>query len=400
MPSTPPIPRDAFELPPGLLWLAHCKDGVLPRASAEAMAAILRTELRPWELRWREDFVDVQQHLREAGAELLGVQAGDVSLVTCTSAGLEVVALGFPWSPGDEVLIPAGEFPSNRLPWLALAGRGVRCREIELWEGQARGLPPPAGLGDAPERRLAEAIGPATRIVAVSWVRFQDGLMLDLGALGRACRGRGAALVVDGIQGAGTAVPDLAGVSAFATGGHKGLLGLQGQGLLWTDPAFRARLLPLGTWLSLDEASTADGPAALAADGRRLEAGSPSVVGCAALLASLRLLRDSGGPARIQRHVAGLQRELLARLAGCPAWAGETARLAALHAAGRLGSVLAFHYGAAGEDSIAELLARGRAEGIEASQRLGYLRVALHGWHEAADAARAAHWLASVRPWA
>ena len=41
------------------------------------------------------------------------------------------------------------------------------------------------------------------------------------------------------------------GGSAFATGGHKGLLGPVGQGFLWTDPTFRHLLSPSGTWLSV-----------------------------------------------------------------------------------------------------------------------------------------------------
>ena len=90
-------------------------------------------------------------------------------------------------------------------------------------------------------------------MLVVSWVRFQDGLKLDLAKLGAACRRRGIHFVVDGIQGAGTAIPSLYGVSAVATGGHKGLLGPVGQGFLWTDPLFRKLLAPTGSWLSVED---------------------------------------------------------------------------------------------------------------------------------------------------
>lgn len=396
---TPPMSRGLFDFPHEVLWLSHCKDGPLPRASAKAITTLLDTELRPWDLRWNEDFLDIQRKLREVGATLLGAEAKDISLMTCTSVGLEAVALGFPWEQGDEVLIPVGEFPSNRLPWLALASRGIRCTEVELWPDQSANPAVSPYAGIEPEQRLLEAITPRTRLVSVSWVRFQDGIRLDLEKLGRGCRARGVHLVVDGIQGAGTVMPSLEGVSAFATGGHKGLLGTQGQGLLWTESTFRQLLIPLGTWLSAPEDFSQAGTQAAtdalwANDGRRLEAGSPSILACAALATSIQLLIDSGGAAAIQRHVVGLQRQLLAKLAQSPWWAAEAERLSRLVDAGRVGPTLSFRM----PDDLAErLLSQGAAKGISASTREGYLRIALHGWHAIEDVERCAAWLCSNR---
>jgi selenocysteine lyase/cysteine desulfurase len=383
----PLISPAQFEFPSGGLWLSHCKDGPMPRVAANALIALLQTELRPWELRWQNDFLDIQQKLRNAGAALLGVAAKDMSVVTCTSTGLEAVAFGFPWKSGDEVVIPAGEFPSNRLPWLALEQRGARCSEVELWPNRRV---PDASI--EPEHRLLDAITPNTRIVAVSWVRFQDGIRLDLAKLGHGCRARGVHLVVDGIQGAGTMVPDLKHASAFATGGHKGLLGGQGQGLLWTDANFRRQLLPLGTWLSAPaNASQNDNP--WADDGRYLEAGSPTILGCGALAASIDLLLSAGGAMAIRDHVIKLQLRLLDRLSRYPAWAGEATRLKRLVEANRVGAVLSF---ALEQPVIDDLLQRGEAQGISASTRDGYLRVALHGWHDSGDVDRCVDWLSST----
>ena len=367
----------------GNLWLAHCKDGPIPRVAVSAAETVLRQELRPDTLRWQEDFLDVMQGLRENAATLFGVHASDVSLVTCTSTGLEAIALGYPWQADDEVLLPRGEFPSNRLPWLALAARGVRCREVALWDEDT------PDVSIAPEQRLIDAMGPRTRLLAVSWIRFQDGIRLDLDRLGRACRARGVHLVVDGIQGTGTMSPSLDGVSAFASGGHKGLLGEQGQGLLWTDPALRRSLLPLGTWMAEPDDPAADDP--WVSDGRRLEAGSPSLIGVAMLAASTRLLLDHGGTAAIARHVTALQRELLGRLAEDPAWREEAQRLLALVDADRVGPTLCFRLPQATIDS---LLDTARSLRIGASSRQGYLRIAWHGWHGSADVARCVDWLA------
>jgi selenocysteine lyase/cysteine desulfurase len=363
----------------------------------------MQKELRPWEVRWEEDFQGLPAALRAEAAALLGGQAEDISLSPSTSTGLVAVAQGFPWRPGDEVVVPLGEFPSNAWPWLALQARGVAFREVPLWEGHRAGpeawasLPPTADAD--PEARLLEALGPRTRILALSWVRFQDGLKLDLGRLGRACRERGVHLVVDGIQAAGTVPVDLEGLAAFATSGHKGLLAPQGLGFLWTDGAFRQALAPSGTWLSVEEATDFSRPStdfhrAWLPDGRALEPGGPNLLQASAFLESLRLLNGAGIPT-IAAHAAALQARLLDGLAASP-WAGDAARLRALLEAGRLGSFLAFHHGDRGLEGLNALLRTGFRQGVFASVREGYLRVAFHGFHTEADADRVAAWLGAA----
>jgi selenocysteine lyase/cysteine desulfurase len=360
----------------------------------------MHKELRPWEMRWEEDFLGIPTALRSEIANLLGGRAEDVSLTPTTSSGLVTVAQGFPWAAGDEVLAPLGEFPSNAWPWLALRPRGVTFREVPLWEGHRSGadawasLPPPAELD--PEARLIAAIGPRTRMLTLSWVRFQDGLKLDLRRLGFACQERGVHLVVDGIQGAGAVPIDLAGLSAFATGGYKGLLAPEGMGFLWTEASFRQALAPSGSWLSVVDATEFSRPSTdlqrgWLTDGRALEPGGPNVLMASALLESLRLIQTAGVSA-IAAHVARLQHQLLDTLEGSP-WHSEVVRLKAHLRAEKLGPFLAFHHGDRGPEGMDRLLRSGYRQGIFASVREGYLRVAFHGFHTEADADRVAQWL-------
>ncbi len=399
--------RAAFDLEPGTLWVMHCAEGPVPRAAAAAVNEFMGKELRPWTARWPEDFTGPGDALRRLGARVLGGAPDALTPTPTTTSGLVTVAQGFPWAPGDEVVAPLGEFPSNAWPWLALAPRGVTFREVPLWDGHLsgpdawRGTPPPPGCD--PEARLVAALGPRTRVLAVSWVRFQDGLRLDLARLGAACAARGVALVVDGIQGAGTlpvTLDEACGVAAFATGGHKGLLGPQGLGLLWTASGFRARLAPPGGWLSVDDAmnferANTDFARTWVADGRRFEQGVPNLVATVALLPGLEVIAETG-PARIAAHVAALQRELCGALASDAEWDGEAARSAALLDAGRLGSILALHHHGRGAEWLQRVLRAAAARRVYASIREGYLRIALHGWHDSADVARLAEWLRSA----
>ena len=398
--NAPPLNPALFHLDGDHLWVMHCAEGPVPRAAMRAVRAFMQKELRPWEMRWEEDFLGIPEALRAEAATLLGGRAEDVSLTPTTSSGLVTVAQGYPWAAGDEVLAPLGEFPSNAWPWLALRQRGVTFREVPLWEGHRAGAEawtslPPTTEAD-PEARLIAAIGPRTRILALSWVRFQDGLQLDLQRLGVACRERGVHLVVDGIQGAGTVPLNLEGLSAFATGGYKGLLAPEGLGFLWTEASFRQSLSPSGSWLSVVDATDFSRPSTdlhrdWLPDGRALEPGGPNLLHASALLESLRLINETGVPA-IAAHIASLQHRLLEALEGSSRQA-EVERLRGLLNAGKLGSFLSFHHGGGGADQLQDLLRAGQRRGIYASVREGYLRVAFHGFHSEADADRVALWL-------
>ena len=398
--STPPLNPALFHLDPDHLWVMHCAEGPVPRAGMRVARAFMQKELQPWEVRWEEDFQGIPVAVRREAADLVGGRAEDISLTPTTSSGLVTLAQGIPWHLGDEVLAPLGEFPSNAWPWLALRPRGVRFREVPLWEGHLAGAAawasePPRAESD-PEGRLIEALDPRTRVLALSWVRFQDGLRLDLPRLGAACRERGVHLVVDGIQGAGTVPINLESLSAFATGGHKGLLAPQGMGFLWTAEDFRQSLSPSGTWLSVEAATDFSRPSTdfdrgWLADGRALEPGGPNLLQASTLLESLRLINGVGVPA-IEAHVALLQTALLDALGGSK-WRPEAERLQALLRGGRLGSILAFHHGGQGQDGLERLLKAGYHRGVFASVREGYLRVAFHGFHTEADVERVAAWL-------
>ena len=399
--TLPPLNPALLHLDADHLWLMHCSDGPVPRSVVRAARAFLHKELWPWELSWNEDCLGVPAALRAQAARIVGGEASDISLMGSTSAALVAVAQGFGWSRGDEVLAPLGEFPTNIWPWKALEGRGVRFREAPLWEGHRGGATAwdsaPPRAGDDPEARLLAALGPDTRILAVSWVRFQDGLKLDLATLGQACRARGVSLVVDGIQGAGTCLPDLGHVAAFATGGHKGLLGPQGQGFLWTEASFRKDLAPSGSWLSVEDGTdfsraSTDHDRAWLEDGRRMEAGTLNVLACTGALESFQTVNDAGIPA-IARHILLLQERFLDGLSGIPAWAEEARRLRELLEAGRLGSILSLHHGGRGPAGLMDLMAKGMRRGIFTSVREGYLRIAFHGWHETGDVARVLDWL-------
>ena len=130
--------------------------------------------------------------VRARVAELVGASPGEIAFVKSTSHGLALVAEGLDWRAGDEVAVASAlEYPSNVYAWRHLADRGVSLREIRVVDGAV-----------TPEA-VEEAIGPRTRLVAVSSVQFASGHRTDVDAIGRLCRDRDVLFVVDAIQQAG-----------------------------------------------------------------------------------------------------------------------------------------------------------------------------------------------------
>ena len=77
-----------------------------------------------------ERFAGVPRRLKQAIGRLIKAPAKDIILANSASYGLHLIANGFPWQAGDEVLVMRGDFPSDILPWLGLEPRGVTVRQL------------------------------------------------------------------------------------------------------------------------------------------------------------------------------------------------------------------------------------------------------------------------------
>lgn len=92
------------------VWLNCAHQAPLPAcARAEAEAAV-RWKVQPWELT-SERFAGVPRRLKDALGRLIGAPAEDVILANSASYGLHLIANGFPFADGDEVLTMRGTFP-------------------------------------------------------------------------------------------------------------------------------------------------------------------------------------------------------------------------------------------------------------------------------------------------
>lgn len=374
--------RDDFLDFEGVAYLNAAFQGALPRVALAAAHEALRLKTHPFLIR-DADYFELPDAYRAEAAALVGGEARDVAVTDSTIHAVSSLAAGLDWRPGDEVLIPAGEFPSNRFPWLALAGRGVVVREVAVADG-----------ADAVEA-FAAAASARTRVVAVGWVHYSSGRRLDLAALGAVARERGALFVVDATQGLGGLPFSLAETPCdlVACSGYKWLLGPYGLGFAWFSPALQERLtVSRVNWFAVrgarDFARLADCGLELEGGARRFDANeTASFFNLKPGLAALRYVRGVGA-ATVAAHVAALHDRIVA---GLP----DGVRVVSQRAPERRSNLLCLAGPDAGfaERAFDELLRRE----VRVSRREGAIRVSPHLYNDAADVDRLLAGLAAAR---
>lgn len=332
----------------------------------------------------REALVDVLPHgsaeigrifparrrVRALFADLLGCSTDEIAVVPNTSTGVHLVADGLDWRPGDEIVVFDRDFPANVHPWRAL---GLRLVWVPMRDG-----------GYLMED-VEAAIGPATRLVAVSHVNFATGFRIDLDAVCALAHRVGALVSVDAVQSVGALPLSLADtpVDFLAAGAHKWLCGPVGTGVFFCRRAHLPRLrLPSG-WVGYTGANDmlTKGAGHFSYDlsplptAARAEGGMYDVLGMVGLAEALAELSEVGIDA-----VAARVRRLAQRLAAGLLSAGCSISASA-HGEPRSG-IVGFTHPAVESVALAKEMV---AAGIHVSYPDGLVRASPHYWTEDAE---------------
>ncbi|SIT11821.1 cysteine desulfurase [Paracoccus saliphilus] len=207
--------------------------------------------------------------------------------VIFTSGGTEGINLvSYGWAaprlqPGDEIVLSVLEHHANIVPWHFLRERqGVVLKWVE-----------PEADGSLPPAKVLEAVGPRTRLIAVTHMSNVTGTIVDVCAI---ARGTDVPVLVDGSQAAVHMPVDLSalGVDFYCITGHK-LYGPSGSGAIWIRADRQAEMRPfmgggdMIRTVARDEVTYADPPL-------RFEAGTPGIVNQIGLGAALEYMMDIG----------------------------------------------------------------------------------------------------------
>lgn len=230
-----------FPIKDNYVLLTHC--GIAPLYSGA-----LRREHEVADAQCRTGALVFSQYdaildgLRAAAAELLKTSAENLAFVKNTTEGISLIANGYPFQRGDQVISYVHEYPANHYPWKLQERRGVELillPDRDITESAPVGRPVAWTMRD-----LEERVTTRTRIVALSHVQFASGHAAELAPLTAFCRTHNIDLVLDVAQSLGAlpVYPEELGIAAAVSSGWKWLMGPIGTGLFYTSERFRQKL--------------------------------------------------------------------------------------------------------------------------------------------------------------
>ncbi len=175
----------------------------------------------------------------DAVAELLGAAPGNVAFVENATAAFGQALSCVPFRRGDVLVTSANDYVSNQIAYLSLQARlGVEVvRAPDLPEG---------GVDPAAVARIVRRRG--ARLVALTHLPTNSGLVQPIEEVGRICRERGVLYLVDACQSVGQMPVDVRAIGCdfLSATARKFLRGPRGAGFLYvSDRALELGLEPL-----------------------------------------------------------------------------------------------------------------------------------------------------------
>lgn len=177
--------------------------------------------------------------VRAKAAALVGCSMDEILLTRGTTDGITTLANSIALKPGDRVLLTDQEHEGGETGWLHRQRRdGIVVDRVTM----------PMGDFDVAGilRRFAAAIGPRTRVVCVSHVLSPTGLRMPIRDIAALARSRGCLAIVDGAQAVGGIAVHVKvlGCDAYATSGHKWLMGPKGTGFVYIANSAAGKIEP------------------------------------------------------------------------------------------------------------------------------------------------------------
>ena len=208
--------REQFPVLERYAYLQAGSVGPLARATIDAVRAEEEIGLREGRGSHARFMLllETREELRADVASLVGVEAEHVALTASTTDGCNIVLAGLELGPEDEVVTTTDEHFGLLGPLHASGARVV--------------------VADPDPDRIAAAVTPRTRLIAISHVLWTTGAVLPVHELRAAT---GLPLLVDGAQSVGAISVDANGLDYYTISGQKWLCGPEGTGaLVVADP--------------------------------------------------------------------------------------------------------------------------------------------------------------------
>jgi cysteine desulfurase/selenocysteine lyase len=279
-----------------------------PQPVLDAVIEHLRLEARigGYEAAERQD--EAIEHVYDAAATLLGCSRDEIAVIENATRAWDMAFYSLSFGPGDRILTAQAEYASNYIAYLQVARKtGVSVEVI-----------PDDESGQLSVEALRDMIDERVKLIAVTHVPTNGGLVNPAAAIGRVAREAGVPYLLDACQSVGQMPIDVEeiGCDMLSITGRKYLRGPRGTGLLYVRRSIIEHLEPpfldmhAAAWTSRDDFE-------MRPDARRFENWETYYAGKIGLGVAIDYALGWGLDA-IERRVFALAEQLRARLAALP----------------------------------------------------------------------------------
>ncbi|SMF39191.1 Selenocysteine lyase/Cysteine desulfurase [Tistlia consotensis] len=292
----------------GVLHLNNAGAALMPAPVLAAQVGHLQREAQIGGYEAKAEAAGRLEAVYGSVAALIGARPEEIALVENATVAWDLAFYSFRFQAGDRILTAEAEYASNYLNYLRAARRwGVLVETV-----------PSDAAGQLDVAALEAMIDERVRLIAVTHVPTNGGLVNPAEAIGKVARRHGIPYLLDACQSVGQLEVDVEriGCDLLSATGRKYLRGPRGTGFLYVRRAILERLDP--PFLDLHSAEwVAPGRYELRPDARRFENWEFNIAGLLGLGAAVDYALDWGLPA-IALRVAALAEELRAWLAEIP----------------------------------------------------------------------------------
>lgn len=227
----------------------HAGASLMPRVVVDTVVNFVRREAAIGGYEAADEAEERLESVYGSIARLIGAGVEEIAVVENATRGWDMAFYAIPFRQGDRILTSMAEYSSNVIAFLQMAERGV---SVEVVPNDEHGQIDVEALG----RMLDERV----RVVAISHMPTNGGLVQPAAAVGRLAREAGAIYVLDACQTAGQMPIDVAeiGCDVLSATSRKFLRGPRGMGFLYARRGLIAELVPplldlhAATWTARD----------------------------------------------------------------------------------------------------------------------------------------------------
>lgn len=296
---------------PGVANVAHLNNAgaaLMPQPVLDAQLEHLQLEATIGGYEAAARNADRVEHTYDAVAQLINCDRDEIALVENATRAWDMAFYSLPLGPGDRILTAMAEYASNYIAFLEVA-RKTGAEIVPV---------PDDEHGQLDVAALKALVDQRTKLIAVTHVPTNGGLVNPAAAIGRVAGEAGVPFLLDACQSVGQLPIDVReiGCTMLSATSRKYLRGPRGVGFLYVQRDWIARLEPIfldmraAEWVEPDRYE-------LRSDARRFETWETNVAGQLALGVAVDYALDLGIDA-IQQRVYSLADELRDGLASIP----------------------------------------------------------------------------------